>query len=150
MSTQRIAMLAFALAAALAPWAHADDAKPAVPARSAAPAGVDLYFIMPRDGDTVGRELTVQFGLKGMGVAPAGISVDKTGHHHLLIDVATPPSANEPIPADKQHVHFGGGQTQATITLEPGTHTLQLNLGDALHRQFDPPVLSKKITITVT
>ncbi|MBN8480104.1 MAG: DUF4399 domain-containing protein [Xanthomonadales bacterium] len=149
MSTQRIALLALALSAAFAPLAHAADAQPAAPARTVAPAGVELYFITPKDGDTVGRELTVQFGLKGMGIAPAGITVDKTGHHHLLIDVATQPSANEPIPADKQHVHFGGGQTQATITLEPGTHTLQLNLGDALHRQFDPPVLSKKITITV-
>ena len=139
----------FALAAASAAPAHADDATSASDARTKAPSGVELYFIEPRDGATVGPEVVVKFGLKGMGVAPAGVVVDKTGHHHLLIDVATPPDAGGPIPTDAHHVHFGGGQTQTTITLTPGTHTLQLNLGDALHRQFDPPVLSERISITV-
>lgn len=149
MRIELIAISAFALAAAIGSAFAADTPAPSAQARTKSPAGVELYFISPKDGDTVGREVTVQFGLKGMGVAPAGISLDKTGHHHLLIDVDTPPSANEPIPADDRHVHFGGGQTQTTITLTPGRHTLQLNLGDALHRQFDPPVLSSKITITV-
>lgn len=148
MPMTRIATLTISLAAALAFSAQAAEPA-ATDARTRAPAGTELYIISPRDGDTVGREVTVQFGLKGMGVAPAGITLDRTGHHHLLIDVATPPAANEPIPADAHHVHFGGGQTQTTVTLAPGTHTLQLNLGDALHRQFDPPVLSPKITITV-
>lgn len=134
------------LGACVPVWA--DDAKPWADARSQAPAGVELYFIAPTDGATVGKDVTVSFGLKGMGVAPAGVMTAGTGHHHLLIDVDAP-SADLPIPADAKHVHFGGGQTQTTVTLTPGTHTLQLNLGDALHRQFDPPVLSKKITITV-
>lgn len=149
MRIEWIAASAFALAAAVGSAFAADTPVAKELARTKSPAGVELYFITPNDGDKVGREVTVQFGLKGMGVAPAGISVDKTGHHHLLIDVETLPSANEPIPADAKHVHFGGGQTQTSITLTPGKHTLQLNLGDALHRQFDPPVLSEKITITV-
>lgn len=128
--------------------AFADEAEPVAQASSKAPAGVELYFVSPTDGATVSKDVTVSFGLKGMGVAPAGVMTAGTGHHHLLIDVDAP-SAEMPIPADAQHVHFGGGQTQTSVTLTPGTHTLQLNLGDALHRQFNPPVLSKKITITV-
>ncbi|MBX3693124.1 DUF4399 domain-containing protein [Dokdonella sp.] len=149
MRIELIALSTFALAAAFGSASAADAPTPSAQARTKSPPGVELYFISPKDGDKVGREVTVQFGLKGMGVAPAGISVDKTGHHHLLIDVDALPSPNEPIPADARHVHFGGGQTQTTVTLTPGQHTLQLNLGDALHRQFDPPVLSGKITITV-
>ena len=128
--------------------AFADEATPGAQARSKAPAGVELYFISPTDGMAVDKHVTVTFGLKRMGVAPAGVMTAGTGHHHLLIDVDAP-SADLPIPADAKQVHFGGGQTETTVTLTPGTHTLQLNLGDALHRQFDPPVLSKKITITV-
>ncbi len=137
----------FAATAAMS--AMAADAAPATTQRTKAPAGVELYFISPRDGDTVGTEVTITFGLKGMGVAPAGIALANTGHHHLLIDLESPPRADAPIPADGQHVHFGGGQTQTTVKLSPGTHTLQLNLGDSLHRQFDPPILSEKITVTV-
>lgn len=149
MPIARIITSAIVVAAALASPLRAAELAATTEARAKSPAGTELYIISPRDGDTVGRDVVVQFGLKGMGVAPAGVTLDRTGHHHLLIDVATPPAANVPIPADARHVHFGGGQTQTSITLEAGTHTLQLNLGDALHRQFDPPVLSPKITITV-
>ena len=149
MRIELVALSALALAAAFGSAVAADVPATAEPARTKSPAGTELYFITPKNGDKVGPAVLVEFGLKGMGVAPAGVTVDKTGHHHLLIDVEKPPSANEPIPADANHVHFGGGQTQTTITLKPGKHTLQLNLGDALHRQFDPPVLSEKITITV-
>lgn len=121
---------------------------PALP-RTAAPEGVELYFISPRNGEVVGQELTVRFGLRGMGVSPAGIMKEGTGHHHLLIDTEDLPPADMPIPADASHVHFGGGQTETVIKLTPGTHTLQLNLADALHMQFDPPIVSKKITVTV-
>jgi hypothetical protein len=114
-----------------------------------APAGAAVYIISPTDGATVGRHVTVRFGLKGMGVAPAGVSKDGTGHHHLLVDVQQLPAAGQPIPNDAQHIHFGGGQTETTITLTPGTHTLQLELGDAHHVPFDPPLLSKRITIHV-
>jgi hypothetical protein len=127
----------------------AEAAKPAALPRTTAPAGAELYFIAPADGATVGKEFTVRFGLKGMGVAPAGVTTEKTGHHHLLIDVAELPPMNQPLPNDAQHKHFGGGQTEATLTLSPGKHTLQLILGDALHIPFDPPVMSQKITVTV-
>ena len=128
--------------------ALASAASPALPPREA-PAGARVYIISPADGATVGRDVTVQFGLSGMGVAPAGIEKKDTGHHHLLIDVATLPPAGQPIPNDEHHKHFGGGQTETVLHLSPGTHTLQLELGDANHVPFDPPVVSKKITIHV-
>jgi len=116
--------------------------------RSPAPAAVELYFISPQDGATVASPLTVRFGLKGMGIAPAGIALENTGHHHLLIDTGLPP-LDRPVPADPQHLHFGKGQTEAVVTLAPGTHRLQLLLGDHLHLPHDPPVVSQVITITV-
>jgi hypothetical protein len=117
--------------------------------RQTAPEGAEVYIISPADGATVGTTFAVRFGLKGMGVAPAGIDMPNTGHHHLLIDVADFPDLNLPLPASKNVVHFGGGQTETQVTLEPGTHTLQLILGDQLHIPFKNPVISKKITITV-
>lgn len=139
-----LAMLALAAAVPC----QAEQAASSLP-RSKAPAGVELYFISPKNGEVVGREVTVRFGLRGMGVAPAGTLKDKTGHHHLLIDAKGLPPLDQPIPADATHVHFGGGQTETTITLTPGQHTLQLDLADALHMQFDPPIVSEVITITV-
>ena len=114
-----------------------------------APADAKVYIISPSDGATVGPDVTVRFGLKGMGVAPAGVDKENTGHHHLLVDVQTLPVAGRPIPADARHIHFGAGQTQTTLKLAPGTHTLQLELGDRNHVPFDPPLVSKKITIHV-
>lgn len=119
------------------------------PAPVAAPEGAAVYFITPQDGATVSGPVTVKFGLKGMGVAPAGVERANTGHHHLLVDVDSVPPAGQPVPADAQHIHFGGGQTETTLELAPGKHTLQLLLGDHLHRPHQPPVLSEKITITV-
>lgn len=117
--------------------------------RTPAPAGARVYFISPKDGDVVSGDVLVRFGLQGMGVAPVGTDNPKTGHHHLLIDVATLPAADQPIPADAQHLHFGGGQTETTIKLAPGTHTLQLLLGDKNHIPHDPPIVSERITVTV-
>lgn len=114
-----------------------------------APADARVYIISPTDGAAVGRDVTVRFGLSGMGVAPAGVEKEHTGHHHLLIDVATLPVAGQPIPNDAHHKHFGGGQTETVVHLSPGTHTLQLELGDANHVPFDPPIVSKRITIRV-
>ncbi|HEV2680905.1 MAG TPA: DUF4399 domain-containing protein [Rhodanobacter sp.] len=114
-----------------------------------APNGVAIYIISPSDGATVGQDVTVRFGLKGMGVAPAGVAKEHTGHHHLLVDVKELPIAGQPIPKDDNHIHFGGGQTETTLKLKPGTHTLQLELGDANHIPFDPAVVSKKITVQV-
>jgi hypothetical protein len=116
--------------------------------RSPAPDTVELYFISPADGATVRSPVTVRFGLRGMGVAPAGVAIENTGHHHLLIDTALPPF-NLPIPADANHVHFGKGQTEATVVLAPGKHRLQLLLADHLHVPHDPPVVSSPVTITV-
>lgn len=107
------------------------------------------YIISPLDGETVGQTFTVRFGLKGMGVAPAGVQKENTGHHHLLIDVTEMPDMNFPLPATDNCKHFGGGQTETVLTLAPGTHTLQLALGDYLHIPHDPAILSKKITIHV-
>jgi len=113
-----------------------------------APEGAELYFISPSDGAVVKSPLRVAFGLKGMGVAPAGVQKEKTGHHHLLINTGLP-NLELPIPADEHHKHFGGGQTETVIELPPGRHTLQLILGNHLHVPHDPPVCSEKITITV-
>jgi len=136
-------------AAALAICAVAAFAQtPTLPVTRAM-AGAEVYLITPKDGATVGRDVVVRFGLKGMGVAPAGVDKEHTGHHHLLVDTTDLPLAGQPIPKDEHHVHFGGGQTQTTLHLSPGTHTLQLELGDASHVPFDPPVVSKRITIHV-
>lgn len=141
-------MLFAATLATFAAVAFAQTPAPGI-ATTKAPAGAEVYFITPRDGATVGREITVRFGLKGMGVAPAGVNKEHTGHHHLLVDATDLPLAGQPIPKDEHHLHFGGGQTQTVLKLAPGTHTLQLELGDANHVPFDPPVVSKRITIHV-
>ena len=118
--------------------------------QSAAPPGASAYVISPKDGDTVASPFKVQFGLTGMGIAPAGVEKPKTGHHHLIIDATlSPEELKQPIAADAKHVHFGGGQTEAMVTLPPGQHTLQLVLGDWSHVPFDPPIMSPVITITV-
>ncbi len=129
-------------------WHREAADAPGLPATKT-PGGAEVYIISPRDGATVGPSVVVRFGLKGMGVAPAGMAKENTGHHHLLVDVKDLPVAGQPIPKDENHIHFGGGQTETTLTLKPGTHTLQLELGDANHVPFDPALLSKKITIHV-
>lgn len=116
--------------------------------RSPSPPGAELYFIAPGDGETLSGPFTVRFGLRGMGVAPAGVQMDETGHHHLLINVENL-DVTRPIPADDRHLHFGRGQTEAVIELPTGRHTLQLVLGDHLHMPHDPPVVSERITIVV-
>jgi len=122
----------------------------AAQAQTAAPADAQAYIIWPPDGQVIqAGKLWVRMGLKNMGVAPAGIDQADTGHHHLLIDTELPP-LDEPIPNDKNHLHFGNGQTEARlIDLPPGDYTLQLLLGDKDHMPFDPPVMSDRITITV-
>ena len=113
------------------------------------PKGAKTYIAWPKDGKTVGKKFTVRFGLKGMGVAPAGVDKENTGHHHLLIDVDKMPNLNIPLAATENIRHFGGGQTEVTLELSPGKHTLQLVLGDWIHLPHNPPVISEKITITV-
>lgn len=114
-----------------------------------APAGAEVYIIAPKDGAKIKGPVTVVFGLKGMGVAPAGIKFDNTGHHHLLVDTAVPADLSQPLPATDGIRHFGKGQTETTIDLAPGKHTLQLLFADYTHTPFSPNVASSKITITV-
>lgn len=112
---------------------------------------VKLYIISPEDGASLDSPVRVVFGLRGMGIAPAGVEKENTGHHHLLIDTDPPEgeALTESLPADEHHVHFGGGQTETEIELAPGEHTLQLLLADHNHVPHDPPILSEQITITV-
>jgi hypothetical protein len=117
--------------------------------RTPSPAGAEVYIISPKDGATVKSPVTVQFGLKGMGIAPAGMKFENAGHHHLVIDSEPPADQNMPLPTTEKLLHFGKGQTEASVTLPPGKHTLQLVLGDQNHTPHNPPVVSKKITITV-
>jgi hypothetical protein len=115
--------------------------------QSISPSTANLYIISPQDGDTIKSTFTVTFGLQGMGVAPAGVDRKHTGHHHLLVDKDTLPAFNQPMGGEV--IHFGNGQTQTTLTLPKGKHTLQLILGDHHHVPHQPAVISKKITITV-
>jgi uncharacterized protein DUF4399 len=115
-----------------------------------APADAKVYFIGLKDGDTVTSPVTIRFGLSGMGIAPAGTEAPNTGHHHLIIDDKIEGEAlNEAIPVDEHHIHFGKGQTEASVTLSKGSHTLQLVLGDWSHVPHKPPVMSDRITINV-
>jgi hypothetical protein len=116
--------------------------------KNKAPENAAAYFISPKDGETVSSPFTVRFGLKGMGVAPAGINQPNTGHHHLLIDVDKP-DLNAALPVTDAIRHFGAGQTETELKLPAGKHTLQLVLGDHLHIPHEKPVMSPKITITV-
>lgn len=113
---------------------------------TASPEGASAYIISPKNGDTVATTFSVKFGLSGMGVAPAGTEKANTGHHHLLIDGKVP-DMNQPLGANVKH--FGGGQTESEVTLEPGQHTLQLILGDHMHVPHNPPVMSDIVTVTV-
>jgi len=141
-------LLAVALATFTAGAFAADAPQAALPVTKS-PAGAEVYIVSPKDGAIVGPEVTVVFGLKGMGVAPAGTKKEGTGHHHLLVDVKDLPAAGQPIAKDEQHLHFGNGQTETTLKLAPGKHTLQLELADENHIPFDPPVLSKPVTVNV-
>ena len=120
--------------------------------RTPAPEGAEAYIQSPADGDEVASPVTVRFGLRGIGVAPAGVQFPATGHHHILIDVGEDemPPFNLPLPTTDQIVHFGLGQTEAQLTLEPGEHMLQMLVGDYLHTPHLPPIVSEIITITVT
>jgi len=142
MASIRIGLLALA-AAAMAAISLAS-------AQTPSPAGAKVYIINLKDGAEVTSPFLVQFGLSGMGIAPAGVEKPNTGHHHLLIDTKlTAERMKEPIPADDTHKHFGGGQTEAMVTLPKGQHTLQLVLADWSHIPHAPPVMSEPITITV-
>jgi Domain of unknown function (DUF4399) len=115
-----------------------------------APADAKVFFENLKNGDTVTSPVLIKFGISGMNLAPAGDQTANTGHHHLIIDDTISGDAlNAPIPADDKHIHFGKAQTEATVNLPKGTHTLQLLLGDWTHIPHKPPVMSEKITVTV-
>ncbi|HTB29233.1 MAG TPA: DUF4399 domain-containing protein [Steroidobacteraceae bacterium] len=136
-------LLAFGASVLAAAAAFAQDRQPA-------PAGAEVYFIAPRNGAVVHGPVTVKFGLKGMGVAPAGVKFDNTGHHHLLVDTdLSDLKLDAPLPATDKVLHFGKGQTETMVTLAPGKHTLELLFADYQHVPFDPTLHSQKITITV-
>jgi hypothetical protein len=138
---KHMTLLAALLLATVAAWA--EDRTPSAP-------GAQVYFVALKDGARVTNPVTLHFGLTGMGIAPAGVKFDNTGHHHLLIDTDLPAELGQPLPAiENKIMHFGKGQTEVTLTLAPGKHTLQLVLGDYLHIPHNPPVMSKKITISV-
>jgi hypothetical protein len=149
MRTVLLAALILAVPLTAVPLARAQTPAVAVEP-TASPAGAEAYIISPRNGAKVHGPVLVQFGLKGMGIAPAGFKMENTGHHHLLIDTDAPSDLGAPLPATDKIVHFGKGQTETTLHLAPGKHTLQLLLGDQNHIPHNPPVMSKKITITVT
>ena len=140
------ALLTFMLSMAAADLALAQSKATGGPTPS--PEGAKVYFVDLKDGAVIGPTTTVHFGLHGMGVAPAGSDKTNSGHHHLLVDTDLPP-LDEPIPSDFNHLHFGGGQTEADLTLTPGPHTLQLLLGDKNHIPHSPPVMSERIHVTV-
>lgn len=141
-STLSASMLALSMA--VSPFVLADGHGHAK--QTASPEGASVYIISPKDGDTVETTFKVKFGLSGMGVAPAGTEKTNTGHHHLLIDGKVP-DMNQPLGANVKH--FGGGQTESEVTLEPGQHSLQLILGDHMHVPHNPPVMSDVVTVTV-
>ncbi|TCZ63340.1 DUF4399 domain-containing protein [Roseicella aquatilis] len=137
--------------------AHGAPATPAAPPaaqpgprpRLPAPRDAYVYIGWPQDGQVIsGTRFKVWFGTRNFGVAPAGVIKANTGHHHIIIDAPLPP-LDQPIPNDRNHLHFGLGQTETMLDLSPGTHTLQLLMGDADHVPHDPPVMSKRITVTV-
>jgi hypothetical protein len=127
---------------------HAATVAAAVLPRTPSVPGASVYIISPRDGDTLSSPFTVRFGLKGMGIAPAGVTAAETGHHHLIVDAPTP-SLDTVLPNDAKHQHFGKGQTEVTLELPPGEHTLQLVLADHIHLPHQPPLVSERIKITV-
>jgi hypothetical protein len=136
-------ILATSLATSLAgPLAAAQE-------RTPSPHGAKVFIVTPKNGATVHNPFVVKFGLKGMVIAPAGTKADNSGHHHLLIDTDAPADLGASLPATDKIVHFGKGQTETTLTLSPGKHTLQLLFADAMHIPHNPPLLSRKITITV-
>jgi hypothetical protein len=117
--------------------------------RTPSPPGAEVYIVSPANGAKVHSPVRVVFGLKGMGVAPAGVKFDNTGHHHLLVDAEVPSDLSAPLVKNEKILHFGKGETETQLTLPPGKHTLQLVLGDLNHVPHNPAVISKKITITV-
>lgn len=147
MRLRSLIVAATLLAAPMSAASRADDDDDDL---TPAPEGAKAYIVNLKDGQTLKSPFTVVFGLKGMGIAPAGVDHPKTGHHHIFINTElTEDMIGYPIPADSQHIHFGGGQSEVSLALAPGTYTLRLVLGDQNHIPHKPPVVSKAVTVTV-
>ncbi len=145
----KLSLIAAGLAFIAANVCAQDAAKSNGPPRQKAPAGAKVFFVEPKDGATVGQDVTVKFGVEGIKLAPSTDASPGSGHHHLLIDNKELPAGDAPIPNDATHKHYGKAQTGDTVHLTPGDHTLQLDFADATHMQFDPPLVSKTITVHV-
>ena len=137
-----LALVAFALTAC-------GPATPPAAKGTPSPKGAKVFFIEPKNGAEVTSPVTVKFGIEGMDVVAAGTDKPNSGHHHVLIDTKLAETFEGPIPMDDNHKHFGKGQTEATLELKPGKHTLQMVLGDANHAPHSPPVVSEVIMVTV-
>jgi hypothetical protein len=151
----RLLIIALPLAACSSPDAGSEaTAAPPTPAPGAATAAevsggaAQVYIVSPEENAEVQSPVTVQFGADGFDVAPAGTYEPRTGHHHLLVNTPLP-ALDQPVPADENHIHFGAGQTETTLELPPGEHTLQLLLGDGNHQPHNPPLYSAVVNITV-
>lgn len=144
-----ILLLAMACVLASGIAVAAPEVQPPTFVPQKAPEGARVFIVSPKDGETVGQDVHVVFGAEGIAIAPTSGTAPATGHHHLLIDQSEWPLIDQPIPNDEFRRHYGAGQTEDTIRLEPGTHTLQLDLGDSRHVQFDPPIVSEVVTIHV-
>lgn len=149
MRSSRLLQAGWLLVALCAGSVPASSQEKATGGPSPSPTGASVYFVGLKDGAVIAPSSTVHFGLRGMGVAPAGVEKGNTGHHHLLIDTELPP-LDKPIPNDFNNLHFGAGQTEAKVTLPLGRHKLQLLFADEDHVPHDPPVMSKPITVIVT
>ena len=108
-----------------------------------------IYIISPKNGDEVRSPVKVIFGLKDMGVAPAGTIKSNTGHHHLLVNLDKLPDLKLPLPSSENLIHFGLGQTETEVNLKKGINSLQLILGNYMHVPHQPPLISKKIKVIV-
>jgi hypothetical protein len=138
------------IAAAMLANSAVPQQTPPTSATAATVMSAEVYVIAPKEGARVHSPVTVRFGLKGAGIAPAGVKFDNTGHHHLLVDTdLSSLKLDAPLPASDKILHFGKGQTETELKLEPGKHTLQLLFADYSHTPFSPVVSSTKITITV-
>ena len=143
-----ISLILFTISTHLSFAEDTKKSEPAVEPKMASPKGAKVYIIFPKDGKTVKKKFPIKFGVKKMGVAPAGIKFPNTGHHHLIIGGAKF-DMKLPLPMSDKIKHYGAGQTETVIELEPGKHTLKLVFADHLHRLHEPPVISEEITITV-
>lgn len=116
---------------------------------SAVSAEARVWIQSPVDMQEVSSPIVVVFGSESVSISPAGVERENSGHHHLMVDLDKLPAMDMPLPGSAQLIHFGKGQTETLLELEPGLHSLQLLLGNHIHVPHSRPVMSEKITILV-